>query len=85
MGVPVVTRIGQPFPRASPQASCKRSARRSWLRRTSRNYEALAIALATDAERLAALKRKLADNSAATPLFDVVLLAKPRSRLCGDP
>jgi predicted O-linked N-acetylglucosamine transferase (SPINDLY family) len=34
------------------------------------DYEKLALALATDAPRLAALKRKLEENRKTTPLFD---------------
>jgi len=36
------------------------------------DYERLAIELATQPDRLAALRRKLADNRLTTPLFDTV-------------
>jgi predicted O-linked N-acetylglucosamine transferase (SPINDLY family) len=34
------------------------------------DYEALALALATDPARLSSIRRKLADNRATCPLFD---------------
>ncbi len=76
MGVPVVTRIGATFP-ARVAASVLQAIGAPELVTTNvEDYEALAIALATDAERLAALKRKLADNRAATPLFDIACYTK---------
>jgi len=43
---------------------------------TREDYEALAIALATDRERLAALRRRLAANRLTMPLFDTGLLTR---------
>ena len=40
------------------------------------DYERLAIALATDPGRLAAIKMKLAQNRATMPLFDTALFTR---------
>ena len=39
------------------------------------DYEALAVELATDRDRLGALKRRLAENRLTAPLFDTKLFA----------
>ena len=39
------------------------------------DYEALALALATDPQRLASLRHRLADNRATMPLFDMARYA----------
>lgn len=43
---------------------------------TPETYEQIAIDLATHAEKLAAIKHKLAENRLATPLFDTKLFTK---------
>ena len=43
---------------------------------TLEDYERLAIELATNPEKLASIKRKLADNRLTTPLFDTKLFTK---------
>ena len=43
---------------------------------TPEAYEALAIDLATNPDRLAEIKKKLANNRLTTPLFDNKLYAK---------
>ena len=43
---------------------------------TEREYEELALKLATNPERLAAIKRKLACNRSSKPLFDTELFTK---------
>ncbi len=76
MDVPVVTRIGTTFP-ARVAASVLQAIGTPELITTSvEDYEALAIDLASDTERLAALKRKLAGNRATAPLFDIARYTK---------
>jgi protein O-GlcNAc transferase len=43
---------------------------------TPEEYEAMAVTLATDPERLAALRVKLAANRATAPLFDTPRFAR---------
>ena len=43
---------------------------------TEADYEELALELATNPERLASIKRKLADNRSSKPLFDTELFTK---------
>ena len=43
---------------------------------TAQAYETLAIELATNPEKLAAIKHKLAENRLTTPLFDTQLFTK---------
>jgi len=43
---------------------------------TPQAYEALAIELASNPEKLAAIKRKLATNRLSTPLFDTQLYTR---------
>jgi predicted O-linked N-acetylglucosamine transferase (SPINDLY family) len=47
---------------------------------TQEEYEALAIALANNPEKLAALKQKLASNRLTTPLFDTPQFTKDLER-----
>lgn len=43
---------------------------------TPQEYEELAVELATNPEKLAGIKRKLADNRLTTPLFDTQQFTK---------
>ena len=43
---------------------------------TPQDYEAMAVALAKEPERLAAFRSKLAANRASTPLFDTPRFAR---------
>ena len=69
-GLPVVTRIGDTFAGRSAASQLNAIGLGELVTTTAQDYEALAIALATDPSRLALLKRKLADNRLTTPLFD---------------
>jgi predicted O-linked N-acetylglucosamine transferase (SPINDLY family) len=75
-GLPVLTRLGETF--AGRVAASLLEAIRvpELITRTPDEYEGLAVALATNPDRLIELKRKLADNRLTTPLFDTRLLAK---------
>lgn len=69
-GVPVLTRLGGTFP-ARVAASALYAAGLPELVTSSRaQYEALALALAREPARLAAVKAKLAHNRDTAPLFD---------------
>lgn len=69
-GVPIVTSMGSAFA-GRVAASILSAAGLPELAVSSlREYEALALSLARDGERLAALRRKLAANIADKPLFD---------------
>jgi protein O-GlcNAc transferase len=75
-GLPVLTQAGETYA-GRVAASLLNAVHLPELVTTARgDYEALAIELATDPDRLASLKRKLADNRLATPLFDTELLAR---------
>ncbi len=76
MGLPVVTRMGASFA-ARVAASLLRAVDLPELITTSvEGYEALAIDLANAAERLSAIKHKLAQNLLTAPLFDAPLFAR---------
>ena len=75
-GLPVITRIGASFP-ARVAASLLTAVGLAELITTSEaEYEALAVDLARDAERLGAIRRKLSQNLSATPLFDTAAFAR---------
>jgi predicted O-linked N-acetylglucosamine transferase (SPINDLY family) len=75
-GVPVLTLKGQSF--ASRVAASLLSAigLSELITNTQEEYEALAIELATNPQKLAAIKLKLANNRLNAPLFDTPLFAK---------
>ena len=69
-GLPVLTRIGESFA-ARVAASLLNAVHLPELITSSKDeYEALAIELATDPEKLAGIKLKLEKNRLTTPLFD---------------
>lgn len=75
-GLPVVTKSGQGFP-ARVAASLLNAIDLAELVTTSESdYEQLALDLALDPERLAALKAKLAINRCTTPLFNTRLFTR---------
>jgi len=69
-GVPVVTCAGSTFPGRVAASMLKAAGLPELVTNSLEDYEALALALATDPARLAAVRRKLADNRAICPLFD---------------
>jgi predicted O-linked N-acetylglucosamine transferase (SPINDLY family) len=75
-GLPVLTFIGQSF--ASRVASSLLSAigLPELVTHTREEYEALAIELAKNPQKLADIKLKLANNRLTTPLFDTPLFTK---------
>ena len=75
-GLPVLTRIGETFTGRVAASLLKAIGLPELITSTSQDYEALAVALATDPARLASIKRKLAGNRLTTPLFDTRLFTK---------
>lgn len=75
-GLPVLTRIGETFAGRVAASLLTAAGLPEMITHSAEDYEALAVALATDAERLADLKRKLAANRLQTPVFDTTLYAR---------
>jgi predicted O-linked N-acetylglucosamine transferase (SPINDLY family) len=75
-GLPVLTCAGEAF--ASRVAASLLTALRmpELITSSLEDYEAMAVALANDPERLAAVKDKLARHRLSTPLFDAPLFAR---------
>ena len=69
-GLPVLTRIGETFAGRVAASLLNAIGLSELITSTPQAYEALAIELATNPEKLAAIKRKLANNRLTTPLFD---------------
>jgi predicted O-linked N-acetylglucosamine transferase (SPINDLY family) len=76
MGLPVLTCLGQSF--ASRMAASLLNAVNlpELITTTQEQYEALAIELATQPEKLKAIKAKLVANLATAPLYDTPLFTK---------
>ena len=74
-GLPVLTQIGETFA-GRVAASLLHAIHLPELVTTSRDaYEALAVEIATNRAKLAAIRQKLADNRLTTPLFDTAMFA----------
>lgn len=69
-GLPVVTKAGQQFAARVAASLLSAVGLPELITTTDEEYEALIIELATNPERLATLKRKLANNRLTFPLFD---------------
>jgi protein O-GlcNAc transferase len=69
-GLPVLTQIGETFAGRVAASLLNGIGLKELITTTVHDYETLAIELATDAETLAAIKVKLANNRLSTPLFD---------------
>ena len=70
-GLPVLTRIGETFAGRVAASLLNAIGLPELITSTPQAYEALAIELATNPEKLAAIKRKVANNRLTTPLFDI--------------
>jgi predicted O-linked N-acetylglucosamine transferase (SPINDLY family) len=70
MGLPLVTRIGDTFAGRVAASLLTAMGVPELVTSSVETYEALAIELAGNPERLAAIKRKLAANRRTAPLFD---------------
>jgi predicted O-linked N-acetylglucosamine transferase (SPINDLY family) len=69
-GLPVLTLMGKAFAGRVAASLLKAVDLCELITHSREDYEALAIGLASEPARLAALKKKLAQNRAASPLFD---------------
>jgi predicted O-linked N-acetylglucosamine transferase (SPINDLY family) len=69
-GVPVVTCLGAGFPGRVAASILTAIGLPELITQNAADYESLALALASDAPRLAALKQKLEANRKTTALFD---------------
>jgi len=70
-GMPVLTLIGEGFAGRVVASLLETIQLPELITTTAEQYEDLAVRLATDPERLAAIRRTLAENRIATPLFDI--------------
>jgi len=75
-GVPVLTQIGQTFPGRVAASLLHAIDLPELITETSDQFERLAVDLATNPARLAALKQKLAEKRLASPIFDTPLFIK---------
>jgi predicted O-linked N-acetylglucosamine transferase (SPINDLY family) len=75
-GVPVLTQIGQTFPGRVAASLLHAIDLPELIAETSDQYERLAIDLAMNPARLAALKQKLAEKRLASAIFDTPLFIK---------
>jgi protein O-GlcNAc transferase len=69
-GLPVLTQIGETFAGRVAASLLNAIGLSELITSTPQDYEALAIELATNPEKLVAIKSKLATNRLTTPLFD---------------
>jgi predicted O-linked N-acetylglucosamine transferase (SPINDLY family) len=75
-GLPVLTQIGQTFAGRVAASLLNAIGLPELIMSTPQAYEDLAIELATNAGKLAAIKDKLANNRLTTPLFDTQLFTR---------
>jgi predicted O-linked N-acetylglucosamine transferase (SPINDLY family) len=69
-GVPVLTRIGESFAARGAASIVTAIGLPEMIARSQVEYEAMAVDLAKNPDKLAAIKAKLAHNRLTTPLFD---------------
>jgi predicted O-linked N-acetylglucosamine transferase (SPINDLY family) len=75
-GLPVLTLIGESFAARVAASLLKAIDLPELIASTQNEYEELAIELATNTQKLAAIKQKLSDNRLSTPLFNTPLFTK---------
>ena len=76
VGLPVLTCLGETFAGRVAASLLNAIHLPELITTTLEDYERLAIELATNPEKLARIKRTLADNRLTTPLFDTKLFTK---------
>jgi predicted O-linked N-acetylglucosamine transferase (SPINDLY family) len=76
VGVPILTSMGQSFVSRMAASLLTAIELPELITTTQQEYEALAIELATNPQKLATIKQKLSDNRLTTPLFDAALFTK---------
>ena len=75
-GVPVLTRTGRSFASRVAASLLNATGLPELITQSEAEYEARAVAIATDAELLGRIKRTLQDNLPTCPLFDTRLFAR---------
>jgi predicted O-linked N-acetylglucosamine transferase (SPINDLY family) len=75
-GLPVLTRVGEGFAGRVAASLLNAIGLPELITSTVENYQDLAVDLARNPARLTALRRRLADNRLAAPLFDTVLFTQ---------
>ena len=75
-GLPVVTKLGKGFAARVAGSLLTAIDLPELITETEQQYEALIMNLATNPERLAAIKQKLASNRSSKPLFNTELFTK---------
>jgi protein O-GlcNAc transferase len=76
VGLPVLTRIGETYAARMAASLLNAVDLPELVTATPQDYETLAVMLATQAGKLAAIKQKLADNRLTTSLFDTALFTR---------
>ena len=76
VGLPVLTCLGQAFPGRVASSLLRAVGLAELVVDSLKDYEDLALALASDPARLDALRQRLIENRLRTPLFDTALFAK---------
>ena len=76
MGVPVITRLGDRMGFRMTATTLNALGHAQWIARSDEEYLEKAVALARDAEQRRALRRKLRDEMARSPLCDARGLAQ---------
>ena len=75
-GLPVITQLGWGFPARVTGSVLSAIDLPELIASSAAEYEALALDLAVNPERLRSIKVKLAENRLSTPLFDTGLFTK---------
>ena len=75
-GLPVLTKPGQGFAARVAASLLNAIDLPELITQSNEDYERLALELATNPERLSALRQRLADNRQSTPLFDTGLFVR---------
>ena len=75
-GLPVLTKLGEGYTARMAGSLLPSIGLSELATHSEEDYESLALALATDPERLAKIRQTLADNRLSTPLFDTELFIK---------
>ncbi len=75
-GLPVLTRIGQSFAGRVAASLLSTIGLPELITATAEEYQELAVALAGNPARLAAIRQRLLENRSNTPLFDTALLTR---------
>lgn len=81
-GLPAVTRLGRQFAARVGASLLVNTGMDELIARSDEEYEALALSLARDPARLAALRAKLAANRAQAPLFDTIGYTRALEQAC---